>query len=461
MKHLIRSVAPGSVGAELGLEPGDAILSINGTEVEDILDYYFLTADDTFTLEIETKQGETVTCEVEKDSDEELGLGFADEFMGCYKHCANKCIFCFIDQLPKGMRDSLYFKDDDSRLSFLNGNYITMTNMAEKDFEKIVRYHMSPINVSVHTTNPELRVRMLKNPRAAEVMDRLRALAEAGIVLNGQIVLCKGVNDGAELDRTLSDLCALCPAMQSLSIVPVGLSDHREGLYPLEPFTKEDAEALIAQVAPYREAMYEKTGLHLVHLADEFYSLAGLMPPEADAYDGYLQIENGVGMMRLFIDEAREAIREAGEAIREAAGSADRTADSDARATSTDRASSPADKGGKLTLVTAPTAAPYIARIMAEVRPLIPSRELRLKVIENDFFGRRITVTGLLTGTDLIAQLSGEDLGDRVLLPGNMFRGEETLLLDDLTLEDVENALHTPCVVVKSSGREFVGALLA
>lgn len=437
MKQLIRSVAPGSIGEELGLEPGDAVLSINGSEIEDVLDYYFLTADDCFTLEIETKQGEVVTCEVERDPDEELGLGFAEEFMGCYKHCANKCVFCFIDQLPKGLRESLYFKDDDSRLSFLNGNYITMTNMAEKDFQKIIRYHMSPINVSVHTTNPELRVKMLKNPRAAHVMDRLRELAEAGIVLNGQIVLCKGLNDGAELDRTLADLAELAPAMQSLSIVPVGLSDHREGLYPLEPFTKEDAEALIAQVEPYRAAQFEKTGLHFVHLADEFYSLAGLMPPAADAYDGYLQIENGVGMMRLFMDEAEEAVAEA---KADPAGIAPVT--------------------GKLTLVTAPTAAPYIARILDEVRPLIPGRELSLRVIENHFFGRRITVTGLLTGTDVIAQLAGTDLGDRVLLPGNMFRGEETLMLDDLTLADVENALHTPCVVVKSSGREFVRALL-
>lgn len=346
-------------------------------------------------------------------------------------------VACFIDQLPKGLRESLYFKDDDSRLSFLNGNYITMTNMAEKDFGKIIRYHMSPINVSVHTTNPELRVKMLKNPRAAQVLDRLRELAEAGIVLNGQIVLCKGLNDGEELDRTLKDLAELAPAMQSLSIVPVGLSDHREGLYPLEPFTKEDAEALIAQVAPYRSEQFEKTGLHFVHLADEFYSLAGLMPPAADAYDGYLQIENGVGMMRLFMDEAEEAVAEA---KADPAGIAPVT--------------------GKLTLVTAPTAAPYIARILDAVRPLIPGRELDLRVIENHFFGSRITVTGLLTGTDVIAQLAGTDLGDRVLLPGNMFRGEETLMLDDLTLADVENALHIPCAVVKSSGREFVRALL-
>ncbi len=432
MKQIIKAVKPGSVGEELGFEPGDAILSVNGTEIEDVLDYYFLTDDEAFTLSVETKQGELVECEVERDPQEELGLVFEEEFMGKYRHCANHCLFCFIDQLPKGMRDTLYFKDDDSRLSFLNGNYITMTNMSEADFAKIIRYHMSPMNISVHTTNPELRVRMLKNPRAAEIMPRLKALAEAGITLNGQIVLCKGINDGAELDRTLRELGEFCPAMQSLSVVPVGLSDHREGLYPLEPFTAEDAKQLIEQIKPYQEKHFAVSGLHFVHLADEFYSLAGLPLPEEEEYDGYLQIENGVGMMRLFMNEAREAI---------ASLKPDPSA------------------AGRLSLVTAPCAEPYIRQLLSELSAKRPQAELDLRVIRNDFFGQRITVTGLLTGRDIIAQLSGTELGSVLLLPGNLLRGDESLLLDGLTVEDIEKALQTPVFIVKSSGRDFVEAI--
>ncbi len=433
MKQRISFVAPGSIGEELGLEPGDALLAVNGTEIEDVLDYYFLTDDDFFTLTVETRQGELAECEVEKGPDEELGLLFEEEFMGKYRRCANKCIFCFIDQLPEGMRDTLYFKDDDSRLSFLNGNYITMTNMSEHDFEKIIRYHMSPMNISVHTTDPELRVKMLKNPRAAEIMPRLKRLAEAGITLNGQIVLCKGVNDGEALIRTVRELGELCPSMQSLSIVPVGLSDHRDGLYPLEPFTPEDCRALIAAIKPLQDAYYERFGLHFVHLSDEFYSLAGLDVPDEESYDGYLQIENGVGMMRLFMNEACEALCEAGR---------------DESLT------------GRLSFVTAPCAAPYIARILEAFRERFPNKQIDMKVIRNDFFGSRITVTGLLTGRDIIAQLKGQELGSHLLLPANLLRGNEPLLLDDLTVADIEKALQTPVFIVKSSGRSFIEALI-
>lgn len=434
MEQLITSVARGSVGEALGFEAGDKLLAIDGNEIEDVLDYYFFTDAERFTLSVETKQGGRAEVPVELAPGEELGLGFGDEFMGCYRHCANKCMFCFIDQLPKGLRDTLYFKDDDSRLSFLNGNYITMTNMSERDFEKIIRYHMSPINVSVHTTDPELRVKMLKNPRAAEVNERLARLAEAGITLNGQIVLCKGVNDGDALERTVRDLFALAPAMQSLSIVPVGLSRFREGLYPLEPFDAEDARALIARAEAWQEEFFKKTGLHFVHLSDEFYSLAGADVPPEESYDGYLQIENGVGMMRLFLNEAEEYL--SGKRVRPL-------------------------RRGRLTVVTAPCAAPYIRRIAEEAGRLVPRRKIEIREIRNDFFGEHITVTGLLTGTDLIAQLSGTELGDRVLLPGNLFRGEETLMLDDLTLADLEKALQKPLKVVKSSGRDFAEALLS
>ena len=271
MRQIIKSVNPGSIGEELGFEPDDSLLGIDGQVIEDVLDYYYYCEKETLTLQILTKDGEEVECVVEKDEDEDLGLVFEEEFMGHYRRCSNQCMFCFIDQMPKGMRESLYFKDDDSRLSFLNGNYITMTNMSEEDFEKIIRYQMSPINISVQVTDPDLRVMMLKNRRAVNLMPRMRRLKEAGIRMNGQIVLCKGVNDGRILDQTIRDLAELRPELQSVSIVPVGLSKYREGLYPLEPFTKEELAAVIDQVEPYRERFYAESGMHFMHLSDEFY----------------------------------------------------------------------------------------------------------------------------------------------------------------------------------------------
>ena len=285
------------------------------------------------------------------------------------------------------------------------------------------------MNVSVHTTNPELRVMMLKNPRAKEIMAHLRRFVDAGIVLNGQIVLCKGVNDGAELERTLSDLSEFVPVMQSLSIVPVGLSCHREGLYPLEPFTKEDAQALIAQVEPWRQKFFQETGLHFVHLSDEFYILAGQEVPEEEAYDGYLQIENGVGMMRLFVNEAEEAIR----------------------------ALEPGTKGsGKVSLVTAPTPCGYIQRIVDAIMAKMDGGQVEVCCIRNDFFGERITVTGLLTGGDIINQLKDKDLGQLLLLPENLLKADEAILLDDVTVEDLKKALQIEIDIVQSSGKDFV-----
>lgn len=429
MEQKVKGVVPGSIAEELEIQPGDRLLSISGHEIEDVLDYYFYMEAEVLTLLIRDHNGEEWEAEVEKEEKEDLGLIFEDQFMGTYQHCHNKCIFCFIDQLPKGMRPTLYFKDDDSRLSFLNGNYITMTNMQEKDMERIIRYHMSPMNVSVHTTNPELRVKMLKNPRAAQIMTHLRRFVEGGIVLNGQIVLCRGVNDGAELERTLTDLSEFVPQMQSLSIVPVGLSRHRQGLYPLEPFTPEDARALIQQVQPWREKFYKETGLHFVHLSDEFYILAGVELPEEDAYDGYLQIENGVGMMRLFWDEATQAVDEIPQG----------------------------EKGyGKVSLVTALSAYGHIQRIVDAIQQKMDGGEVQVFCIRNDFFGERITVTGLLTGQDILRQLEGKDLGRLLLLPENLLKADEEIFLDDMRLEDFKKTLQTPVDIVQSSGRDFV-----
>ena len=287
--------------------------------------------------------------------------------MGTYQHCQNHCIFCFIDQMPPGMRSSLYFKDDDSRLSFINGNYITMTNMKEADFEKIIRYQMSPINVSVHTTDPKLRVTMLKNPKAARVMEQLRRLKEAGITLNGQIVLCKGINDGKALDRTIEDLATLRPALQSVSIVPVGLSRYRQGLFPLEPFSGQDCAAVIDQVEAYQQRFFRESGLHLIHLSDEFYIQAGRELPEAERYDGYLQIENGVGMMRLFMDEAAEALA----------------------------ALDPlCDYKGRVSLVTAQAASRFIQEISHRLETIYPRLRIDVHVITNHFLANGLQLPG-------------------------------------------------------------------
>jgi len=429
---IIQGVEPGSIAEELELCPGDRLVSIDGQEIHDVLDYYFYTASEELTLRIRTADGEEYDAEIEKEEKEDLGIVFADRFMGAYRHCSNHCIFCFIDQLPKGLRPTLYFKDDDSRLSFLNGNYITMTNMSEEDIERILRYHMSPINVSVHTTDPELRVKMLKNPRAGEIMKHLVRLADAGIVLNAQIVLCKGVNDGENLERTLADLAGLAPRLQSLSVVPVGLTKYREGLYPLEPFTKEDAKALLRQLEPWQKRQFEKTGLHFVHAADEFYILAEEELPPAEAYDGYLQIENGVGMMRSFLDEAGEALKCLPET---------------------------APGSGTVTVVTAKAAYGYIAGIAREIEKKAPGGHIRVACIRNDFFGEKITVTGLLTGGDILRQLAGHELGKTVFLPENLLRAGETVLLDDVTLDDLKKALQTDVDSVQSSGKDFVEKL--
>ena len=434
MEQKIERVIAHSIGEELGIVPGDVLLEISGHRIEDVLDYYFYTTAEELTLKIRDHQGEVWEAEIEKEEKEDLGLVFEDSFMGTYQHCHNRCIFCFIDQMPKGMRPTLYFKDDDSRLSFLNGNYITMTNMKEQDIERTIRYHMSPINLSIHTTNPELRVKMLKNPKAAEIMQHIGRLAEAGIVLNGQIVLCKGINDGEELERTLRDLEPYVPAMQSLSIVPVGLSRYREGLYPLEPFTREDAKALIRQVEPWRKKFYQNTGLHFVHLSDEFYILAEEGLPEEEAYDGYLQIENGVGMMRLFWDEAQEEICQIPEGSR---------------------------GYGRVSLVTAVSTYGYIKKITEQILARMQGGEVHVHCIRNDFFGERITVTGLLTGQDIRAQLTGKDLGKLLLLPENLLKADEEILLDDVSVEDLKKALQTPIDIVKSSGRDFVHKIVS
>ena len=300
--HRISQVDPGSIAAELELEPGDRVLQINGNEVEDIFDYEYYVNSPSMTMLVQKADGEEWELEIENDY-EDLGITFENGLMSDYRSCCNKCIFCFIDQMPPGMRETLYFKDDDSRLSFLQGNYITLTNMKDKDIDRIIRFKLAPINISVHTTNPELRCRMLNNRFAGRALKMMDRLYEAGTPMNGQVVLCKGVNDGAELDRTIRDLTRYLPNMESVSVVPVGVSKYRDGLYPLEPLTKADAEAAIDLIEGWQKKIYAEHKTHFIHASDEFYILAERPLPEAERYDGYIQLENGVGMLRLLSTE--------------------------------------------------------------------------------------------------------------------------------------------------------------
>lgn len=437
--HIIKNVKPGSIAEEMGLEPGDKIMAVDGTVIEDVFDFEFLIQDTYIEVDVETKDGEKCRLEIEKDFDEDLGIEFENGLMSEYRHCHNKCIFCFIDQMPKGMRENLYFKDDDSRLSFLQGNYITLTNMSEHDIDRIIRYHLAPINISIQTMNPELRCMMLHNRFAGEALKKLDRLYEAGIEMNGQIVLCKGVNDGDELDFSIREMAKYLPYLESVSVVPVGLSKYRDGLYPLQPFNKEDAGKVIDLIESWQKKLYPKFGVHFIHASDEWYILAERPMPEEERYDGYLQLENGVGMVRLFLNEFHDYMEELKK---------ERKLPDDSLT-------------GKISLVTARLMYSYIVKMAKEVEEAFPGLTIQVFCIRNDFFGENITVTGLLTGQDILNQLKGKDLGDLVLLPENVMRLEEELFLDDMKLSELTNALQVPVDIVKSSGCEFVKSILS
>ncbi|GAA0796049.1 DUF512 domain-containing protein [Faecalicatena orotica] len=430
--HVVSQVEPGSIGEEMGIGPGDKLLGINGNEISDVFDYYYYMEAEEVLLLIEKPDGEQWELEIEKDEDESLGLQFEQSLMDEYRSCRNKCMFCFIDQMPEGMRDTLYFKDDDSRLSFLQGNYITLTNMSEEDVERIVRYHLEPINISFQTTNPELRCRMLHNRFAGDALKKVDILYQGGIQMNGQIVLCKGVNDKDELERSIRDLTGYLPFLRSVSVVPVGLTKYRDGLYPLEPFTKEDAREVLKTIHAWQDKVYEEYGIHFIHAGDEWYILAEEELPEEERYDGYLQLENGVGMLRLLFDEFEEGLKALEGDLRKR----------------------------EISLATGRLAYPYLKRMLGRLREKFPNVLVRLYPIENHFFGERITVSGLITGQDLTEQLKGKELGAALLLPCNMLRIGEEVFLDDFTVQDVENALQVPVDIVKSSGQDFINAVL-
>lgn len=431
-RHIIKSIEPGSIAEELGIEKGDILLSINDQEVEDVFDYHFYVNDEQLVLTIEKPDGEEWELEIEKDYEEDLGIEFEQGLMDEYRSCRNKCIFCFIDQMPKGMRDTLYFKDDDSRLSFLQGNYVTLTNMSDHDIDRIIRYHLEPINISFHTTNPELRCQMLHNRFAGEALKKVDRLYEAGIEMNGQIVLCRGINDGEELERTIRDLSGYLPCLQSVSVVPVGLTKYRDGLYPLEPFTPEDARKVLEVVHRWQDELYEKWGSHFIHAGDEWYLLAGEEMPPQERYDGYLQLENGVGMMRLLENEFQEAFD-----------------------------GLPGDDlSREVSVATGKLAYPLICSMAEKLKSRYPGTVIHTYQIENRYFGERITVAGLITGQDLKEQLAGKDLGKALLLPCNMFRNQEEVFLDDVTLTELKDALQSEIDIVKSSGQDFIDAVL-
>ena len=409
---------------------GDRLVSINGNAVRDVLDYKFFAYDPELSLVLETPDGTEYTVHVEKPEGMDLGLDFESYLMDTPRSCANNCVFCFIDQLPKGMRPTLYFKDDDSRLSFLLGNYITMTNLSEREIRRIIDLRVSPINVSVHTTDPELRVKMLRSRNAGKCLDIMRRFAEGGIVMNCQIVCCPGLNDGDALTRTMKDLAALYPAVHSVSIVPVGLTKYREGLFPLTPFTSEHAAETVAQVTAFGDECLKKYGSRIFFCSDEMYIRAGLELPDDEFYEEHTQLSNGVGMIRLLEAEFKSAL-----------------------------SLSEKPDGVPFSIACGVSAAPYFEKLVCIAAQKYGNINGRVYAIENDFFGHGVNVTGLITGQDLIAQLRGKELGERLFISQNMLRREELDFLDDVTIEQASEALGVPVYPVGQDGFELWDAI--
>lgn len=429
MSVIIKDVEKKSPAFKKGIKGGDLLLSINGNEIIDILDYRFFENDKKIKLTL-CRNGKVFSKIILKKEYEEIGLLFDTYLMDKQRSCKNKCIFCFIDQMPKGMRESLYFKDDDSRLSFLFGNYITLTNITEHEIERIIKMHISPINISVHTTNPELRISMMKNKNAGEVLNIIDRFNEAGIDINCQLVLVPGYNDGEELIRSLNDLTKL-ENVKCIAAVPVGLTGHRENLPELTPFNKETAKKTLDILDDFGNKCLSIYGERRVYGADEFYILAGLPFPEADFYGDFLQLENGVGLCSLLISEVEEAIQ-----LTEFSG-----------------------KAPSCSIATGEAAYPLIKSLVGKIGN---KYNIKCKVyeIKNKFFGGKITVSGLITGTDIIEQLKSEDLGERLLIPSSMLRHENDKFLDDVTAEQLADSLNIKLVIVNNDGQNFLNAVL-
>ena len=427
----ITHVDKGSRADAAGILAGDNLISINEREICDVLDYRFFLAERSVTLKI-GRENEIFDVVIKKQQYDDIGLDFETPLMDKKHSCENKCVFCFIDQLPKGMRKTLYFKDDDSRLSFLHGNYITLTNLHDKDIDRIIEMHISPVNISVHTTNPELRVKMMHNKRAGEVLSYMKRLADAGISLCGQIVLCKGLNDGEELDRSMHDLSELFPAMQSVSIVPAGLTRFREKLFPLEGFTKEESAAVIEQVDKFAKTFEEKNGSRMFFCSDEFYLKAELPLPEESYYEGYPQIENGVGMITSLMTEFKDELNYLDEYLENY------------------------NPPRHISIATGVAAYDTIKSMAVELEARIEGLQVDVYKIINRFFGETITVSGLLTGKDISEQLSGKDLGDMLIFPANALRADGDLFLDDMSPEELSQKLGVPTSPSRDGGEGFI-----
>ena len=468
----VTAVDEGSPAARARLHAGDKLLSINGREIDDVLDYRFFIPDTRLKLVVETPEGHRRTVRIKKQEFEELGLEFSDYLMDEQRSCRNKCIFCFIDQLPPGMRDSLYFKDDDSRLSFLFGNYITLTNLTEHEVQRIIDMHISPINISVHTTDPALRCRMMNNRFAGDCLKILYRFAEAGLQLQCQLVLVPEYNDGAALDRSLADLAALGDAIVSVAAVPVGLTKYREGLAPIRSFTPAESRAVIAQLTAAGDRMLAERGTRVFYPADEWYINAGLPIPDGDFYEDYPQLENGVGMIAWlrtrFYDALENFVSDQsvpaaeGRMSRESGGPDAPEDDPTGGQTISAAAEHAAQQipQGHAVLATGVAAAPFLRELVEAAQRRIPALDAEVIAIRNDFFGEKITVSGLVTGGDLMRQLSGVPMA-RLLLPRNMLRQEGDCFLDDVTLDEVERTLEVPVTLVpETDGAALFSALI-
>ena len=430
MREIIKSIQRGSPADKRRIKPGYRLISVNGHRIHDVLDYKYHTYEEKLLLELEKPDGRIVRVRIKKPEGMDIGLSFETYLMDSAKSCANKCLFCFVDQLPEGMRETLYFKDDDARLSFLQGNYITLTNLSDREAQRIMELHVSPINVSVHATDPELRCKLLGNKNGGRGLDMMRAFAAANITMNCQIVCCPELNDGAQLQKTMEDLTGLYPQVPSVSIVPVGLTKHRQGLCRLTPFDKQRSLDTVKQVEDFSHKCLEKFSSRIFFCADEMYLKAGLPLPPDEFYEGYPQLENGVGLMRLLITEFDGAYVDM-----EPEGICD------------------------FSVATGVSAAPFIRELIGKAQKKVPEIKARVYPVENDFFGHTIDVAGLVTGGDIINQLSGRELGQRLLIPRNMLRQGEGVFLDDVTLEGLSEKLGVPVRVVEQDGEDLARAV--
>ncbi len=426
----ITDVEKGSYASEAGIISGDILLSVNKNIINDVLDYRFYIMEPSLVLEIE-RDGKIISFTIKKGEYDDIGLEFSTYLMDEKKRCRNNCIFCFIDQNPSGMRETVYFKDDDERLSFLHGNYVTLTNLKESDIERIIKMRISPINISVHTTNPSLRVMMMRNRFAGDCLRFIKMLDDGGIAINAQLVLCKGINDGIELRNSLSDLIKL-QNIESIALVPCGLTGHRDGLYELESFDKESASAVIDIACRFGDACLNERGIRLVYPSDEFFLTAKREIPEEEFYDGYPQLENGVGMIRNDITEFIECLENSNEL----------------------------EYNRKITVATGFAAKDHLQMLADHATEKYKNLTVNIAPIRNDFFGGSVTVSGLVTGGDVIAQLKGSDIGDELLIPENMLRAQGDLFLDNVSVADVESALSVKVRVVPSGGYNLCDAMM-